>query len=150
MIKVYTGNHSYKGTYIGQADSEFRSRALKDLDSYSFDLISEFDNSKVVNIEKGMLESPYGVIGKDNLSTGVKTLVLAYEAKLEGKPVLINVDECGKNIFPKLFEIVNDSCISIELNHGFVPINSGYSFMVNDTTHCKNSSDLMNLLVEVA
>lgn len=151
MIKIYSGDYalSYKHKHIIQADIEFKFYDLSKLDSTAQDLLYLIDRAKIVNVDKGKLETDYGVIGKDDLSTGVKTLLLAYQYARDNISALICIDECGKNIIDKLFSIADNSCVSLELNHCTIPFNLSYDFVLNDTIHCNNSLELAEKISEV-
>ena len=147
MIKIYTSKNNTSDSAINQVDIYFdRHICLRDLDTVELNLMQDTDNATVVDFNTDMIRTPYGVASKDVLSSGCKTLILANYFKRKNISIVLCANECGQNIFPTLFQIVNVSCVSLLLDHSFIPADLHYNFCVNNVTYVDTSEDLRSVI----
>lgn len=149
MINVYIPPHSYVGTVIENVDEVFRHWALKDLDYKALNLLCEQEHLRVIDLYKGILENESGYfVCKDAISSSVKTLLLGYLYKKKGEPVLLNADSCSEQHFSILFDLVDNSCVSLELSHsgGYIPKDLNYKFNLNNVETVCSTNDLRGLV----
>lgn len=112
--------------------------------------LMEIDEAKVVDYNLLKIETPFGICSIRELSTGLKTVmnVLYLKEKPVNQFYLVNIDECGENILPYLFDLVNNTNIALYLDH--IPRNypDEYTVYVNGTK-INNCIEFNNILRKV-
>lgn len=146
MIKIY---------YNRQAD-------ISEVDAY-FDLnisFEDFDNNcdkymymidkakRCTDTIDGVL-TKYGLCSKDDLSTGLKTLLTIYVLKRQGKVFTINVDGCGSNVLSEIFNLVDNSKVGLIINHVGIPSSGEHTFIVNNKIVCNNELELRECIQDL-
>ena len=111
MITVFIDS-SYKNHYkssntiinIEVNFNRYMKSILTNLDEIDYHFMRNIDSLRNVHKINGklVLESPYGLMGLNNLSTGCKTCLLAHH--LKGK--LISLNQCGENAIFELFSVM--------------------------------------------
>lgn len=89
-------------------------------------IIKSIDNAKIISLDKGLIDTPFGITNVDNLSTGCKTALNVAYLNLHPE---IDVDtvslvECGKNAIDCIFKM--------DSNIKFYMKNSGAIFKIED------------------
>lgn len=134
-----------KGIHI-YTDSKYRSKcSIGSNDSWFFNvtrdktflrehasIIKEIDGAKIIDYDRGKFSSKFGVDSIKYLSTGLKTVLNVLYFKRFNKKGLINISECGENCLDYIFEAVNNTNISLYLNHTLLYQPEGYKYFVND------------------
>jgi len=135
-IKLYTKLEycPQQLTYIRSNDSEFRSTR----DEPGFlerhrDMIYAIDKAIIVNYERLKIETPYGIAGINDLSTGCKTIlnILRFMELTPREEVLVNVDESGDNVLKRILALVAGSNISLYISHNTDCIDDKHKFDLN-------------------
>ena len=83
-------------------------------------VISKIDRAKVLDAELGTIETPYGVTDYKHLSSGTKAVLIALFLieNCEDSNFVLNMNECGGNVYDILFDVVEKSDLLLFLNHG--------------------------------
>lgn len=88
------------------------------------EILNVIDNAKLLDINTGMIQTPFGVCSKDYLSTGCKTvlnLIYLYRHKGDYAWVkAINATECGVNAINEIVRFLEKTGynIGIVIEHG--------------------------------
>ena len=114
-IKLYTklAYCSEELPYVLANDDEFRNtRDTPGFLERHRDTIYAIDKAIIVNYERLKIETPYGIAGINDLSTGCKTIlnILRFMERGPKYKVLVNVDEAGDNVLEKILDLVAGSC----------------------------------------
>ena len=106
--------------YVLSNDDEFRNtRDTPGFLERHRDTIYAIDKAIIVNYERLKIETPYGIAGINDLSTGCKTIlnILRFMECGPKYKVLVNVDEAGDNVLEKILDLVAGSNISLLISH---------------------------------
>ena len=126
MINIYRNNDSFKGDEIIIDNEAFFNNNIsaKMFGKESIDVMQVIDNAHLLNENNGKIETPYGLAGIRDLSTGCKTILnyIFIKEHPDKYPNIKAIDatECGWNALDKLFEVVEkrkDEQIIIVVQH---------------------------------
>lgn len=118
----------------------FRKTTVKDINFIETcgDIIKSIDNATIVGSEEDKIMITKFGRTKDlsNLSTGCKTLLNILHLIEKGdksKTYYVNIDECGENVIPMVFNNIAETNIVACLHHSMILGNTGHTFEVNGT-----------------
>ena len=126
MINIYKSGTNFKGDEIILDNESFFNNnvSARSLTDMSLTVMNEIDKAVLLDKKSGKIETPYGITGIRDLSTGCKTVLnyIFIKENTEKYPNVKAIDgtECGWNALDKLFDIIekeHDSKIIIVLQH---------------------------------
>ncbi len=126
MINIYTStNYFDKKDIVINNESFFKNNiTAKSFGILSIQVLKDIDSAELLDRDNGKIETPYGLAGLWDLSTGCKTalnlIFLLENPFIYPNVKAINATECGWNAIDKLFDIIEekkDYHISIIIEH---------------------------------
>ncbi|GFI11127.1 hypothetical protein IMSAGC007_03600 [Lachnospiraceae bacterium] len=124
MIRLFTSTNYFKPEeIIIDNESFFDNIDIDALSQKSIDVMEQIDKAKLLDLNTGKIETPFGIAGVTDLSTGCKTVIntiYIYENPNAFPTVkAINATECGSNALEVLFDVLesNNINLSIVLEH---------------------------------
>ena len=80
---------------------------LKKLSDVALKAILEVDKSSIIDINSGIIRTPYGITSIKNLSMSCKAVIVYICLKENGvSNIVLNITECGANALDILFDYV--------------------------------------------
>ena len=92
------------------------------------------DGATIVNDNPTRIDTVFGVADIAALSTGLKTLlnILYIKEHNANQFAMVNIDECGDNMLPYIFQEVKDTNIALFLNHAIFELPAEYQIYANN------------------
>lgn len=150
MIKVYSDYNKATDLVLG-VDALFNVLISgKEINNeFCISMLQRIDDATLVDVSLGTITTPFGTTSIKHLSTGCKTAILCFYYINKNESKCINVSECGGNALEEIFDLVNDSCVSVMLRHTSFVIDREFSYLLNDSVECKDAIELKRRLRDV-
>lgn len=139
MVKLYTGRELVPKEYavLEYNDAVFNSTVNATMfDEQCLIYIRDIDSAEVVNVRLNKIETPYGVAGITDFSTGLKTLLNLHLKSSEPawKNLCVDITECGgAALFGFIFKAADEKQVPLLLRHSQIPVSLGVDVFINDT-----------------
>jgi hypothetical protein len=163
LINIYSSHKFFEGVdgiTVVDAYFDFNVTDLGMLGAADIAALSEIENAEPLSLPpsgrilSGRFRSPESNQKDEflltDISSGMKTLLLLSlinQGKLP-KPAFVNITECGENVLPAVFELLDAMGIPCIMQHICFHSVTGYEFMLNGTTAVNSTRELIELLVE--
>lgn len=149
MVKIYTDTALLKYPLMDINDTYFDEYVeLKEIKDDGVEYMQKIDNATIEDVNTNSIKTPFGVTGKNDLSTGLKTVLnLIYMSKHE-KPNSLDITECGQNALDAIFEIQErfGNKIQVYLGHKRVAeCDKG-----NDRKYCLNDGEILPSIIKLS
>lgn len=112
-------------------------------------ILQKIDGATLVDVSLGTINTPFGTTSIRHLSTGCKTAILCFYYISRNESKCINVSECGGNALEEIFDLVDDSCVSVMLRHTSFVIDRRHSYLLNGSVECDGAIELKRRLRNV-
>lgn len=135
MLRIYTKKELLpECLFIPSADTEF----IKIYSNEKFleahkNIIKKIDNAVIVNKITHEMRTPYGLTSTINLSSGLKTILVAYYYIENTKETIaLSTNECGANTLEYLYSAVANSNIILYMSNAVLCLPDDYTYIVNN------------------
>lgn len=117
-VEVYLGDDSTidSDKYIKLATVRFRGIPFKSFQPY-FDIL-ELEEIKVIDINQGTVQNRFGTTHKDNLSSGMQSMLVALKYANEENGYTVDVSCCSGNYLQELCKRIKHLDIKLVIRHG--------------------------------
>jgi hypothetical protein len=116
-VQVYLNDENIKGyKYIKDAPAKFRDIPFKEFEPY-FDILS-LEHIQIIDKNKGIVQNEFGNTTKDNLSSGMQSMLVALKYSNEKKGYTVNVSNCSGDYLRELCRRIRNKDIKIVILHG--------------------------------
>lgn len=151
MIELYTTVKKIPSMYklIVYPDAVFDTEMgdIGKLTKEELMLIEELEGLKFVEGSSGLLEGRLGRTSLENISTGLKTvLILSYMGRNNKQGFCVNITECGPNYLDYAFEYAYKGGIPVLLRHKFVLGTKDREIMVNGNKVVRTTRRLLGAI----
>lgn len=125
MINISTDETKYREDELIRDNESFFNNNVnaKTFSDSSVRIMMDIDKAKLIDASTGKVETPYGICGIENLSSGCKAvlnyLFIKRFPNLYPNIKAINAIECGSNALEELFRVIeqNGDTIEVLLQH---------------------------------
>lgn len=134
-IYIYTEKKYTKQKHYLECNDLIFTRIVKKADFLKkhANLIYAIDKARIIDYSLGKIETPYGIAGVEDFSTGLKTLLnIHYCLRSPSTYYLVNVNECGDNVFKYIFPAVEGTNVSLFIEHAVYFLPDEFEYVVND------------------